>query len=153
MSKISIRPLEVHDFSNGFLEALDSLKATNLSYKEAEDIFRKIASYPNQLVFVALIDSKVVGTATLLIEQKFIHGGARVAHIEDVSVRKSLQHTGVGKTLILHLLEFAKKKGCYKTILSCLPDVKPFYEKLGFKPHLEGMRFDHLDTTGKSSSN
>ena len=31
------------------------------------------------------------------------------------------------------LLEKSQNRGCYKTILDCTDDVKPFYEKLGFK--------------------
>ena len=42
-----------------------------------------------------------------------------------------------------YLLEFAKNRGCYKTILDCTDDVKGFYEKLGFKHTASEMRFDH----------
>jgi glucosamine-phosphate N-acetyltransferase len=40
-------------------------------------------------------------------------------------------------------LEYARAQGCYKTILDCDDKVKPFYERLGFKRHSNGMRFDH----------
>jgi len=43
-----------------------------------------------------------------------------------------------------YLLEFAKNRGCYKTILDCTDDVKPFYEKLGFKLIANELRFDHI---------
>ncbi len=41
------------------------------------------------------------------------------------------------------LLEYAQKQGCYKTILDCTDEVKPFYEKLGFKHVANELRFDH----------
>ena len=42
------------------------------------------------------------------------------------------------------LLEKSQNRGCYKTILDCTDDVKPFYEKLGFKAIANEMRFDHI---------
>ena len=79
----------------------------------------------------------------MLIEQKFIHQGGLVGHIEDVVVRKECEGTGIGKKLILSLLEYAKRKKCYKTILDCNDDVKPFYEKIGFRYESNCMRYDH----------
>jgi glucosamine-phosphate N-acetyltransferase len=42
-----------------------------------------------------------------------------------------------------YLIEFAKNRGCYKTILDCTDDVKPFYEKLGFKHIANELRLDY----------
>ena len=144
MDDIKIRELEEKDLSNGFLESLDSLrKASDLSPKKAKEIFKKIKSDKNYKIYVAVLDSKVVGTTTLFIEQKFIHDGGKVGHIEDVAVRKEYQDKGVGQKVVKALLEYAKKEGCYKTILDCTDDLVSFYEKTGFKRHSNSMRFDH----------
>ena len=144
MDDIKIRELEEKDLFNGFLESLDSLrKASDLSPKKAKEIFKKIKSDKNYKVYVAVLDSKVVGTTTLFIEQKFIHDGGKVGHIEDVAVRKEYQGKGVGQKIVKALLEYAKKEGCYKTILDCTNDLISFYEKTGFKRHSNSMRFDH----------
>ena len=144
MDDIKIRELEEKDLSNGFLESLDSLrKASDLSPKKAKEIFKKIKSDKNYKIYVAVLDSKVVGTTTLFIEQKFIHDGGKVGHIEDVAVRKEYQGKGVGQKVVKALLEYAKKEGCYKTILDCTDDLVSFYEKTGFKRHSNSMRFDH----------
>ena len=144
MDNIKIRELEEKDLFNGFLESLDSLrKASDLSPKKAKEIFKKIKSDKNYKVYVAVLDSKVVGTTTLFIEQKFIHDGGKVGHIEDVAVRKEYQGKGVGQKIVKALLEYAKKEGCYKTILDCTNDLISFYEKIGFKRHSNSMRFDH----------
>jgi len=90
-----------------------------------------------------ILDDKVVASTTLIIEQKFIHDGGLVGHIEDVVVSKEYQGKGIGEELILQVLDYAKKNNCYKTILDCTDDVKPFYEKIGFKKHSSCMRFDH----------
>jgi glucosamine-phosphate N-acetyltransferase len=141
---IKIRELKEKDLSNGFLESLDSLrKASNLKPKEARKIFKKISSDKNYKIYVAELDSKIVGAATIFIEQKFIYKGGKVGHIEDVAVRKNYQGKGIGQKIIKALVLFAKKQGCYKTILDCQDDLIPFYEKIGFKRHSNAMRYDY----------
>ena len=145
MENIIIRELKNEDLENGFLITLDSLRQTsNIEKKIANKIFDKIENNPDQIIVVALIEGKVVGAATLLLESKFIHNGGIVGHIEDVVVDRNYQGQKIGEKIIKYLLEFAKTKGCYKTILDCVDDVKPFYEKLGFKHNANALRFDHL---------
>ncbi|KEQ56334.1 glucosamine-phosphate N-acetyltransferase protein [Marine Group I thaumarchaeote SCGC AAA799-E16] len=145
MSEPTIRKLDIEDLQNGFLTTLDSLrKASDIDKTKAEEIFKKIDSNPDYMIAVAEIDGKVVGSTTLLIEQKFIHNGGRVGHIEDVVVDKNFQGQKIGEKIMKYLLEIAKKQGCYKTILDCTDDVKPFYEKLGFKQVANELRFDHV---------
>ncbi|EPA05010.1 GNAT family N-acetyltransferase [Candidatus Nitrosarchaeum limnium] len=144
MSDITIRKLQKEDLRNGFLSSLDSLrKASDISNEKAEKIFEKINSNPDHIIAVAVLDGKIVGSTTLLIETKFIHKGGKVGHIEDVVVDKKYQKNGIGEKIIEHLLKIAKDNGCYKTILDCTDEVKPFYEKLGFKHNANALRFDH----------
>ncbi|MDX1533473.1 MAG: GNAT family N-acetyltransferase [Nitrosopumilaceae archaeon] len=144
MTDVKIRKIEEDDLNNGFLESLDSLrKASDLDSSKAKEILVKIQSNPNHSIFVAELDGKIVGSTTLLIEPKFIHQGGLVGHIEDVVVNKEFQGKKIGEKLIRTSLDYAKNQGCYKTILDCMDDVKPFYEKLGFKFHSNAMRFDH----------
>ena len=145
MSNITIRKLQKEDLVNGFLLTLDSLRqASSMDKKTAEKIFDKINSNPDHIVAVAVIEGKVVGSTTLLIETKFIHNGGRVGHIEDVVVDKEHQKKKIGEKMITYLLRHAKEQGCYKTILDCTDNVKPFYEKLGFKHNANALRFDHV---------
>ena len=145
MNNIVIRELKKEDLGNGFLTTLDSLRKTSSIKKNtAFKIYDKIENNPDHIIVVALLDGKIVGAATLLLESKFIHDGAIVGHIEDVVVDKNYQGQGIGEKIIKYLLEYAKAKGCYKTILDCVDDVKPFYEKLGFKHNANALRFDHL---------
>jgi glucosamine-phosphate N-acetyltransferase len=144
MVDITIRELEEKDLFNGFLESMDSLKlASNLDIEKAKEIFEKISTNSNHFVYVAILDGRVVGSTTMLIEPKFIHHGGNVAHIEDVVVSKDYQGKGIGEMLMRSLLELAKDNNCYKTILDCTDEVKPFYEKIGFKRTSNGMRYDH----------
>jgi len=145
MSEPIIRELRKDDLWNGFLTTLDSLRQTSdIGRNKAEEVFEKINSNPDHIIVVAELDGKIVGTTTLLIEPKFIHGGGLVGHIEDVVVDKNFEGQRIGEKIIKYLLEFAKNRGCYKTILDCTDDVKSFYEKLGFKHIANELRFDHI---------
>jgi glucosamine-phosphate N-acetyltransferase len=108
------------------------------------EIFKKIKSNPEHHIIVAEINGKIIGTTTLLIEPKFIHQGGLVGHIEDVVVDKNFQGKKIGEKIIKYVLEFSKNYGCYKTILDCSDNVKPFYEKLGFKHNSNELRFNHI---------
>lgn len=144
MDDVIIRKLQKEDIFRGFLTTLDSLRqASNLDKNKAEKIFDEINQRKDQIIIVAVIDEMIVGATTLLIETKFIHNGGKVGHIEDVVVDKRFQGKKIGEKMIKHMLDYAEKQGCYKTILDCIDSVKPFYEKLGFKHNANALRFDH----------
>ena len=144
MSEIIIREIEEDDLEKGFLETLDFLRnASNLDKNKTKEILKKIKQNPDHIIHVAIDNKKIVGSTTLLIEQKFIHDGGLVGHIEDVVVRKDCEGKGIGIKLVTSLLERAKEKNCYKTILDCKDDVKQFYERIGFKRESNCMRYDH----------
>ena len=144
MLEIEIREIEEADLERGFLETLDFLRnASNLDKTKAKEILKKIKQNPNHIIHVAIDGKKIVGTTTLFIEQKFIHDGGLVGHIEDVVVRKDYEGKGIGIKLVTSMLERAKEKNCYKTILDCKDDVKQFYERIGFKRESNCMRYDH----------
>jgi len=144
MPEIIIREIEEDDLEKGFLETLDFLRnASGIDKNKAREILKDIKQNPNHIIYVAIDNKKIVGSTTLLIEQKFIHDGGLVGHIEDVVVRKDYEGKGIGIKLVTSLLERAKGKNCYKTILDCKDDVKQFYERIGFKRESNGMRYDH----------
>ncbi len=144
MPEIILREIEEDDLEKGFLETLDFLRnASDLDKNKANEILKKIKQNPNHIIYVAIDNKKIVGSTTLLIEQKFIHDGGLVGHIEDVVVRKDYEGKGIGIKLVTSMLERAKEKNCYKTILDCKDDVKQFYERIGFKRESNGMRYDH----------
>ena len=144
MAEIEIRKIEEGDLENGFTETLDFLSDTNkIDKNNIKEILKKIKQNPNHIIHVAIDDKKIVGSITLLIEQKFIHDGGLVGHIEDVVVRKDYEGKGIGMMLVTSMLERAKEKNCYKTILDCKDDVKQFYKRIGFKHQSNGMRYDH----------
>jgi glucosamine-phosphate N-acetyltransferase len=145
MSLIIIREMEYEDLDRGFLEVYDSLVPARIDKYTASQILTSIKSNPLHKVFVAVVveddvgkeekkeKNKVLGTTTLIVEPKFIAGGARVGHIEDVAVRPGYQGMSIGSRLIKHVTEYAKNKmGCIKIVLDCAEQTMTFYQKLGY---------------------
>ncbi|CCK70597.1 glucosamine 6-phosphate N-acetyltransferase KNAG_0E03390 [Huiozyma naganishii CBS 8797] len=75
----------------------------------------------------------IAAVGTLFLEQKLIHGGGLVGHIEDISVSENYQGKSLGKHLIAHLSNVGRDAGCYKVILDCAEKNIGFYEKCGYK--------------------
>jgi glucosamine-phosphate N-acetyltransferase len=67
---------------------------------------KEVNTNPLHKIFVAVTTndnkSQVIGTTTLLLEPKFIFGGGKVGHIEDVSVKARYQRKGIGFILVTH---------------------------------------------------
>ncbi len=141
-----IRELKEIDFENGFFETLSNLSQIGLINQDlgrASTILRKIAESRQSRIFVAVNkDGEILGSITLLVEQKFIHDGGRVGHIEDVVSRKEYVGKGVGSALVRKCIEVAREEKCYKVILDCSLHNTHFYEKAGFREHGVSMRYD-----------
>jgi glucosamine-phosphate N-acetyltransferase len=140
-TQLTIRELLAPDLSAGFLDALASLSEVGLTSLEAAEVFRNRLRLGIR-TYVAFLGGRVVGTASLLLEQKFLHRGGWVGHIEDVAVHRDHQQQGIGTVLVQHATEEARKRGCYKVILDCFEHLVPFYERLGYRRHNLGLRID-----------
>jgi glucosamine-phosphate N-acetyltransferase len=138
---LDILELTALDLGNGLHETLSSLGEVGLTAKETLEVFRERLSRGVR-TYIARKNGKVVGTATLLLERKFIHRGGLVAHIEDVATHKDSQGQGVASALLRHVIDEARKLGCYKVVLTCYDRFAPLYAKLGFRTHDVGMRLD-----------
>lgn len=141
-----VREMKEDDLQKGFFETLSNLTevgAISNDLQRAKKIFQEIKANPLYKIFVAVKDDgEVIGLTTLLIEQKFIHNGGKVGHIEDVVTRKEYEGIGIGSALLRESLKFAKEKNCYKVILDCSAKNVSFYAKLGFRRHSINMRYD-----------
>ncbi|EIC30437.1 MULTISPECIES: GNAT family N-acetyltransferase [Methylomicrobium] len=105
---------------------------------EAERIFERMARYPDYKIYVAVQDTRIVGTFALLMMDNLGHLGAPSAIIEDVAVHPSFQGQGIGKNMMRHAIRLAAEKGCYKAVLSSnlkRNRAHAFYESLDFERH------------------
>ena len=87
----------------------------------------------NHNIYLCIKDDKIVGMITLFFEQKLIHNGACVAHIEDLIVDKNSFGQGIGAKLINYCFQQVNSDKCYKIILDCKDELIPFYKKFGFE--------------------
>ena len=109
-----------------------------LAALDAECIFDRIEKYPNYRIYVAVSETKIVGTFALLIMDNLGHLGAPSVIIEDVAVDPAMQNQGIGKKMIGHAIDLAIKNGCYKLVLSSnmkRERAHAFYDSLGFERH------------------
>jgi glucosamine-phosphate N-acetyltransferase len=143
--QISIRHLKKTDIypHSKFIDTLNELSDTNqLSFDSCSKFWSIYDSNPNQHTIVADVEGSIIGTASLSIEFKFLHGGSRVGHIEDVAVMSTVREKGIGALLINHLVGIAKNEKCYKIILDCSSENIPFYIKCGFQVSQHCMRMN-----------
>ncbi len=128
-----IRNIEINDFYKNYLELLSELSPVGSThFKIFRSNLKDIINNPFHYIFVIEHNSKIIGSITLLIEQKIIHNFKKVGHIEDLVVKKGYRNKKLGRKLIQFCIDFAKDYNCYKIILNCSDTVLPFYKKLGF---------------------
>lgn len=145
-----IREIEENDIETGrLLEVLENLAPVGgLTMPAAKMILKEIRSNPLHKIFVAVTQEGlgrglVIGTTTLLVEPKFIFGGGRVGHIEDVAIRAGYQRKGIGFKLVNYATEQAVAMRCVRTVLDCSDENVPFYKKIGYSYHGNTMKIEH----------
>jgi glucosamine-phosphate N-acetyltransferase len=128
--KIFVRKIKKVDISF-VIELLQSISNYKPSKKDYSKIWNKFNNQKNVHALVALINNKIVGYGSVVIETK-IRGG-KMGHIEDIVSHKKFRNIGIGKNIVNELFILAKKKGCYKISLQCKKHNTSFYKKCGYK--------------------
>ena len=126
------RKLEESDYHKNYLQLLSQL--TQVGHISPEEFSNILAKIQSQIwVFEDTIANKIVASASILLEQKIIHGGGIVAHLEDVIVDQSYRGNQLGQKLIANIVEIARESGAYKIIADCKSELVLFYSKNGFE--------------------
>ncbi len=100
---------------------------------ESNGDWSQVPQVPNNIIYVAIHDGKIIGTATLLIQRKMIRDFSNAGFIEDVIVHRDYRGQKIGTNLVRILIDEAKKANCYKIVLSCKKETTEFYKKMGFE--------------------
>ena len=81
-------------------------------------------------------DGREVARAYLYVGENDLHPGQLFGLLEDVFVDESGRGRGLGASLVRHVIEEARRRGCYKLIATSRhdrPRVHELYRRLGFQ--------------------
>ena len=136
------RYLELNDYNKDYCNLLEQLTIiNNITYDMFNKQFINIDTNENHYIIVIedLQKKKIIGSGTLLIENKFIHDCKNVGHIEDIVINKQYRGNKLGGKLIKILVNIATKNNCYKVILNCSNNLITYYKKIGFGKEINSM--------------
>ena len=141
-----IREIIKSDLNDGFLSLLAQLSGQTTSYNP-DLLWNEYTKHSNHITFVDEVKeagklASIIATSSVLIENKFLHCGSRVGHIEDVVVDKDTRGTGLGQKIVEHCIDYCRGVGCYKVILDCSNENVPFYINCGMYLSENCMRID-----------
>jgi GNAT superfamily N-acetyltransferase len=120
------RPLARDDYLHGHIELLSTLTSAPLLTAEVYEA-RFDAMLARPLTYFVVVfedvenDGKIVASASVFVELKFLRNAGLVGHIEDVVVHPDCKGKSMGKIMLNALTELAIGQGCYKVILDCDP--------------------------------
>lgn len=111
--------------------------------EEYRSAFEEIDEDPNQFLFVAIDDHRVVATLQLSVIPNLSRVGMKRGQIEAVRVESARRRQGVGAALIEWTVELARSQGCGMVQLTTdlrRPETVAFYERLGFVDSHHGLK-------------
>lgn len=132
--KFILRYLNFKDIDENYFKLLNQLTDVdfdNITEEKNFNFFQKLND--SHMIIVIEHENKIIGSGTILIEEKLIRSYGRVSHIEDIVIDNEFRNYGLGKELLNTLIEMSKNKGCYKCILDCKDELEDFYKKCNFK--------------------
>ncbi len=105
--------------------------------------FDMINADQNNLLIVAELEGKIVGTLQLTYITYLTYQGGKRAIIEGVRVDNAHRGKGIGKDMLNWAIAKAKNDGCHVVQLTTdkrRPDALEFYKQLGFIASHEGLK-------------
>lgn len=107
------------------------------------DALAAIDGDPNNQVYVAEREGKVVGTFQLTFIRQLSYGGCLVAQVESVHVHSSQRSHGIGRLMMEFAIVEARRRGALRIQLTSnvrRTRAHEFYERLGFRASHKGMK-------------
>ena len=143
--KHKIVALKKEHICQEFISLLSALSPF-ISSADLKQMIKTFKTRPKNIkTYVVINDKEIIGTVTLVFENKFIHNCGIVAHLEDLVVANQYRRQGIGKALIEHCIKEAQKHKCYKLILNCTKELKKYYKRCGLHKSAIQMRIDMVN--------
>ncbi|XP_063698967.1 probable glucosamine 6-phosphate N-acetyltransferase isoform X2 [Culicoides brevitarsis] len=132
---LKVRPLQDGDYNRGFLQLLSQLTSVgDISLPQFLNRFAQMRASGDY--FVTVIEdtrkNKIIGSATLVLEKKFIRNCAIRGQLEDVVVDDTYRGKQLGKLIVVTVSLLADYLGAYKMTLNCKDKLIPFYRSIGY---------------------
>lgn len=133
----SIREIKEQDVNSSYINLLSQLSEIDDRYitqEKTKEYLDTLDSKHKIFVIEDLNTQHIVGSGTVLIEEKIIHNYGKVGHIEDVVIDHSYRKNGLGKILLEYLTDYCIiNNKCYKCILDCKYENINFYKNCGYQ--------------------
>ena len=111
---------------------------TDISKEKYEHFIDNILGDYHQII-VLEFENKLIGTGTLLIEDKLTYGGCKMGHIENLLIHENYRGNGYGELLVKKLSDTANNMKCYRVDLTCNIELENFYKKNNFNTNSVSM--------------
>jgi GNAT superfamily N-acetyltransferase len=135
---MKFRKLEIQDYYH-----YKTLICSNISESYFKNFINNTLN-KNHIIIVIVnnedtSNNHIIGSGTLLIEEKLTYGGCKMAHIENIFIDEKYRGFGYGIQLINKLIEVADTNKCYRVELNCDENLIKFYAKTQFKKYQTAM--------------
>jgi GNAT superfamily N-acetyltransferase len=111
------------------------------------EAFDRIDRDANQLLMIAEMDGRVIGTFHLTFLTYLVGAGKEDCQVESVHVAEEWRGKGIGKQMMNWAIDTAKRRGCRRVQLTTDKqrlDAHRFYRGLGFTLSHEGAKLSLL---------
>ena len=128
-----IRPIDYTDYNN-------FIKLININItKDVYNLFISNLNPDRHIIVLYEKDNEIIGTGSLLIEPKLTYNISYLGHIENIFVGEQYRNKGIGKQLVNYLVNYSRKKLCYRIDLACEDKLIGLYKGVGFTKQLNCM--------------
>lgn len=124
------------------LRVVNNLSADAVFDKVLVDCSREYFLHGNQTTVLAIDGGKPIGCASISyinIMPTFDHPTGKRAHLMNVYTNKDYQRQGIGRKMVVLLIDEAKSKGCTEISLDATEQGRFLYNQLGFTANESGM--------------
>ena len=131
---MSIRKVKQEDYEE-LMALYNGFVGEDRYSKHDNDSFEKVLGSPNNHIFVAEEDEKIIGFVTFSIRD-VVRYPKPIAELDELFVGIPYQKKGVGHKLMKQVEKAAKKRNCYRMFIESAyrhESAHKFYEKLGYK--------------------